>query len=193
MGMFDFFRKPQATSSARSAFPREPALLEALVDRHGLEKKKPPDESCLMGDWWEGRHEGRLLAFTSNGNRLFLYLGEPTEITVIYLVGATPGDPPELAATRKHVERIVGAEGAIFTHRFRLGATQQGALFDFPQLRLPALRDGLPKFSTSARDVMIFENMRGLQVVFDASATLESIAADLAIAQDALKALEAVR
>lgn len=190
MGLFDLFRKPPAAPSARSAFPREPTLLEALVERYGLEKKKPPEESCLMGEWWEGVHDERRIGFDQRGHNLFLNLGEPTEITEIYLVSAAPGDPPGLAATRRHVERITGAEGAAFAERFRLGATPQGALFDFPQLRLPALRDGLPKLSPSVRQVMIFENLQGLALALDAAATPESVAADLAIAHAALQALE---
>lgn len=191
MGLFDLFRKPPTSPTARSAFASEPSLLEVLVERYGLEKKKPPEESCLMGEWWEGVHEKRRIAFDQRGDNLFLYLGESAEITEIYLVSAAPGEPPGLTASRKHVERIAGAEGAVLAERFRLGATPPGALFDFPQLRLAALRDGLPKLSPSVREVGIFENMQGLHLTLDATAMLESIAADLPIAHATLRALEA--
>jgi hypothetical protein len=191
MGLFDLFRKPKAAPSARSAFPSEPTLLEILVGRYALEKRHPPEESSRSGQWWEGVHEKRRVALDQRGSHLFLYLGEPAEITEIYLVCAAPGDPPALAATRKHVERIAGAEGAAFAERFRLGATPPGALFDIPQLRIPALRDGLPKLSSSVEEVAIFENMEGLSLTLDASATTESIAADLAIAHAVLRGLEA--
>ena len=100
MGLFDIFRKPPG-----------PSLLGELTARYGLQKKPCPEPS-FMGDWWEGRHEGRLLAFTAAGNRLTLFLGGPAEVTEIYLVRATPDDEVDLEATRRDIERIAGPEGA---------------------------------------------------------------------------------
>ena len=171
-------------------FSRKPSLLDALKARYALEKKHCPEPS-FMGDWWEGRHEGRLLAFTAAGKRLTLFLGGPAEETEIYLVRATPEDEADLAATRRDIERIAGPEGAALAAAFRLGATPPEALFDIPQLRLAALRDGVPRLSASVIDVQIYDTFRGLALNLGAGATPETVEADLAIAHEVLKAIEA--
>jgi hypothetical protein len=178
MGIFDRFRKPSG-----------PSLLAGLTARYGLQRKACP-EASLMGDWWEGQHEGRLLAFIEAGKRLTLFLGGPAENTEIYLVRATPDDEADLEATRRDIERIAGPEGAALAAAFRLGATPPGALFDIPQLRLPALRDGVPRLSASVIDVQVYETFRGLALNLGAGATPETVAADLAIAHGVLKAVE---
>ena len=150
MGLFDRFTKPAKGS-----------LLGALIERFGLQKKPCP-EASLMGDWWEGKHEGRMLGFTGPGERLTLFLGVPAEVTEIYLVRATPGDAADLEATGRDIARIAGAEGAALAAAFRLGATPPGALFDIPQLRLPALRDGVPRLSASVLEVQIYDTWKGL-------------------------------
>jgi len=154
MGLFDRFKTPAGTP-----------LLRELIERYALEKKAPAEPS-LMGEWWEGRDQGRLVAFMERGKGLALYLGEPAEVTEIYLVRAAPGEPPAAAAP------------------FRLGAQLENPLFDFAPLQLPRL-------SASVREVMIFDNRRGLSLALEASATRESIEADLKLAHAALQALEA--
>lgn len=164
-------------------------LLGALIERYGL-KKSRPRESVLMVDWWEGRHKGRLIAFVEMGTKLEMYLGEPPGETEIYLVRAEAGDGPDLEATKKDIERICGAQGAALAASFRLAATPPGKLFDIPQLRLPALRDGVPRLSPSVLAVMINESMRGLSLQIGTGATQESVAADLEIAHALLSAVE---
>jgi len=179
MGLFDRFKKPAGTP-----------LLRELAEHYALEKKQPA-EGSLMGEWWEGRDQGRLIAFMGRGRELVLYAGEPAEMTEIYLVRATPDESAALAATKRHIERIAGAQGAALAAQFRLGAHPPGALFDLAPLRLPALFDGVPKLSASVRELAIFDNLRGLSLALDAGATRDTIDADLKLAQVLLQALEA--
>lgn len=186
MGLFDRFKKP-AAPPPRALSP----LLGELIGRYGLKRTDSPEDAGLGGEWSEGRYEGRLIAFDERGRNLFLYLGEPAEVTEIYLVAASPGESQALADTRRQIERIGGAEGTALAARFRLGASPSGDRFDIPALRLPALREGLPRLSASVREVSIFDNLGGLALTLDDAATLDSIAADLDIAHAALRALAA--
>jgi hypothetical protein len=131
-----------------------------------------------------------LLAFLERGKTLFLYLGEPVEITSIYLVRARSGESRALSATQQDLERIAGNECNGIAKHFRLGASPSGKFFDIPELRLPALCDGLPRLSPSVSEVMIFENLRGLALTLDESATIFSVEQDLPIAHAILDALE---
>ena len=143
-----------------------------------------------MGDWWEGRHDARLIAFDERGGHLFLYLGEPAEVTEILLVTASPGESRALSATRRHIVRIAGTEGAALAARFRLGASPAGEVFDMPALRLSSLRDGLPRLSAAVHEVSIFDNMRGLVLTLDVTTSPETIAVDIEIALAVLRDLE---
>ena len=113
MSLFDIFRKQPGAAGA-SAKPAGAGLLAALVGRYALVKGKPPGEASLMGEWWEGRHEGRRLAFMERGKGLVLFLGEPAEVTEIYLVREASGafglaastDSPELAAVQASLPRL---------------------------------------------------------------------------------------
>ena len=154
MGLFDHFRKPS-----------RPALLDALKSSHELQKKSPPPESSLMQVWWEGRHEGKTLAFMQwqAGTRLFL--GEVVEVSSMYLWRAAPGEA------------------------FRPGFEPPAA--GFPQMQIAGVGGGIARLSPSVRDVQLYENDRGLSLLLGAEATPESVASDLAVASDMLRALEA--
>lgn len=180
MGLFDGFRKKPAAAP----------LLGELIEAYALEKKEPAESSLSGSQWWEGRHQGRLIAFMEHGRNLALYAGEPAEMTEIYLVRTAPGESPALAATRQHIERIAGEKGAALAQDFRLGSHPSGALFDLPPLRLPALLEAVPRLSASVLEVMIFDNLRGLCLMLDASATRQSIEADLDLSHKVLQALD---
>lgn len=187
MGLFDRF-----TRRAPADVPFEPkpsSFLSSLIQRYSLEKKTLSDPS-ISGQWWEGLDGHRLLAFVERGKTLFLYLGEPVEITSIYLVRASSGEPRALGATQQDLERIAGSECNGIARHFRLGASPPGRLFDIPELRLPALCDGLPRLSASVREEMVFENLRGLALTLDDSATIFGVEQDLPIAHAILDALE---
>lgn len=177
MGIFDRFKKPSGN-----------ALLVQLASTYALEKKKPY-ESSLTDDWWEGRIDGRGIAFQEWGPGIAVFVGKVEEITEIYLVRRTAGRSAEFDASAAHLERIAGTEGKLLALQFYLGALPQGE-FDFPQLRLTALRDGIPQLSSSVQEVMIYESSRGLALVTDQAATAETIAADLKLALAIVRALE---
>jgi hypothetical protein len=160
MGLFDLFRKPPAPAAQA---PAPTGLLRALVERYGLERKKPPPESALSGTWWEQPpNDDLLLAFQDRGGEVAAFLGEPVEITEIYLVREGAGD-------------------------FRLAA---GNEMDFPELRLPAVKAGLAKLTASVKDFQVFENRACVELLFDSTATPETVAQDLDTARAILKAVE---
>jgi hypothetical protein len=163
-------------------------LLEQLQAQYALEKAAPPPNSALMDDWWEGTVDGRTIAFQAQGRETMLFAGEVVEITEIYLVRIDADAAEVPPGTR--LDRIVGAEGAVLAARFFLGAHPRGS-FDYPQLRLPALRDGIARLSDSVRELSVFDNFRGLSLRLDERATPETVAADLGRALAMLAALEA--
>jgi hypothetical protein len=177
MGIFDRFRKPTGKS-----------LLEQLKSVYALEEKTPY-ESSIMGEWWEGRIGDRSIAFQNRGRGLAVFVGKAEEISDIYLVRRSAGRPVPADASAAHIERIAGPEGKALASQFYLGALPQGR-FDFPQLRLPALRDGIPQFSSSVQEVMLFESLLGLNLITDPTATLETMRADVKLALVMIEALD---
>lgn len=155
MGLFDSFRKKDVAPVSRPG-----GLLGAMIERHKMERAEPPAASGLMGEWWEQPPDDDLLvAAMARGDRLIVFLGEPAEVTGIYLV----------------------REGA----GFRLGA---GNEMDFPELRRPAMREALAQLSPAVEEVQVYETRDGVSLQFGAAATLEQVEADLAIAREVLNA-----
>ena len=84
MGLFDVFKKP-AAPKPEGRIPG--GVLGALIARDGLERAKPPETSALMGEWWElPPNDDLFVAYMERGEKLVVFLGEPEEITEIYLV-----------------------------------------------------------------------------------------------------------
>jgi hypothetical protein len=159
MGLFDVFKKPKAEAKAPPAGP----LMQALIERHGLEPGKPPEAAGYSGSWWEQPpNDDLLLAFMERGGNLIVFLGEPAEITEIYLVRERPG-------------------------AWRLGA---GNEMDFPELRLPAVKDGLAKLSAALEQFMVYETRDGVSLHYATDVTPEAIDADLETARAILNAVE---
>jgi hypothetical protein len=98
----------------------------------------------------------------ARGEDVVAFLGEPAEITEIYLVREASG-------------------------AFALGA---GSEMDFPELRLPALRQGLAALSASVKEFHIYENRAGVSLQLAPGATPETIERDLDTARAILKAVE---
>ena len=178
MGIFDRFKKQTGNS-----------LIEKLKALYALEKKAPY-EASIVDDWWEGKIDRRAVAFQERGAGVIMYVGKVEEITEIYLVRSAAGQPVQAGASLPHLERIAGEEGKALAAQFDLGAAPQGP-FDFPQLRLPSVRDGIPRLSSSVREVAIFESYRGISIATDHTASVETVAEDLKLAFAMLEALEA--
>lgn len=175
-------------NSKKSQGLKSHEFLDQLKKTYNLHQKAP-SESSIMGDWWETRLAGRVLAFQERGKGLSVFVGEIEEITEIYLCrpGTDPAIPP--AAVSQHLARIVGSEGAALADQFYLAAHPTGD-FDYSVLRLPPLRDGIPQLSPSVREIAIYESFRGLSLLTDDTATVETIGADLKLALDMLKAMD---
>lgn len=178
-------------NSKKSQVRKNIALFDQLQTIYRLEQRAPAESTCIMGNWWESQLEGRLLAFMEHRQGMAVFLGRVEEITEIYLSRLAPGQALPAAALRQHLARIVGAEGAALAEQFYLAAHPDGD-FDYPELRLPPLRDGIPRLSASVREVAIYESFRGLSLITDETATVETIGTDLQLAVDMLKALETV-
>lgn len=161
------------------------ALFGQIKSRYSLEEKKPYEPS-IMGTWWEGSFNNMPVAFKETGESITIYAGKIEEITDIYLIRGYS----KMDEVAKQLPRIVGAEGTALSSQFYLGAFPAGE-FDMPQLRLPALRDGIPQLSASVQEVGIYEEHRGLHLQISTSgATTETIDKDLSLAHTMLKALE---
>ena len=159
MGLFDLFKK--APAAAPADLPG--GLLGALVQRYQMEKASPPPESALMGEWWEQPpNDDLLVAFQARGADIMAFLGEPAEVTEIYLVR--------------------DASGA-----FRLGA---GNDMDFPELRRPEAQAAIAKLSASVKEFQVYETRDGVSFLLAPTATPETVAQDLETARAILYAVE---
>jgi hypothetical protein len=148
MGLFDLFKK-------KPEGPRAPApsgLLATLIGRYALQKATPPSDSALAGEWWEQPpNDDLLLAFMMRGDKLMAFLGEPAEVTEIYLVREPSGEfrlgasteSPDLPAVRRCLPRFSAwveelqvfdnAEG--LSLRFGLGAAPEQVEADLEAAR----------------------------------------------------------
>jgi hypothetical protein len=167
---------------------KEPSLLDQLKAGFGL-VKTTPSEPSILDDWWEGRLEGRVVAFQERPDGLMVHLGQIEEITEIYLARVGAGQPLPAEGSPQRLDRIVGRAGAALASQFCLAAHPPGE-FDYPQLRLPALRDGIPRFSPSVQEILVYERCRGLSLITDQTATRESLEEDLTLAMAMLEELE---
>jgi len=157
MGLFDVFRK-----SAKPEAPRPGGLLGQLVEHFELEKRMPPPESAILGEWWEQPpNDDLLLAVQQRGDKIVVFFGEPAEVTEIYLVRA----------------------GAAW--RLAAGSEPQ-----FPELRLPEVKEGLAKLSPWVEELQVFETREGVSMQYGPGATLATIEADLETAHRILHAVE---
>jgi hypothetical protein len=96
------------------------------------------------------------------GGDLAAFLGEPEEITEIYLVRDASGG-------------------------FRLGA---GNDLDFPELRSPEFKAALAKLTASVKEFQVYENRDGVSLFVAPTATPETVAQDLETARAVLGAVE---
>lgn len=166
------------------------ALFEQLKSRYALAEKTPYEPS-LMQNWWEGSVNNSPVAFQQRGEDITVFVGRVEEITDIYLIRITADNPAPSPETTAHLERIAGPEGKALASQFYLAAYPSSGDFDFPQLRIPALRDGITKLSPSVSEVAIFESHKGLSFnIAAAGATVETIEEDLKLAQAMVQAME---
>jgi hypothetical protein len=160
MGLFDAFRKKPAGAAQADA---PGGLLGALIQRYKLEQAAPPPGSALTGSWWEQPpNDDLLVAFQARGADLAAFLGEPAEITEIYLVRDASGG-------------------------FRLGA---GNEMDFPELRRPEFTAALAKLTASVKEFQAYETRDGVSLLLAPTATPETVAQDLETARALLYAVE---
>lgn len=148
MGLFDLFRRKQ--EGAPVAAPS--GMLGTLIGRYALQKAKPPSDSALVGEWWEQPpNDDLLLAFMMRGDKLMAFLGEPAEVTEIYLVREPSGefrlgastDSPSLPAVRRCLPRFSAwvEELQVFDNRagvslrFGLGAAPEQVEADLEAAR----------------------------------------------------------
>src|SRR5262245_57639269 len=134
MGLFDLFKKPAPAAPE----PKPGGLLGELIERYKLEKAAPPSTSALTGSWWEQPpNDDLLLAFQQRPAGIAMFVGEPEEITEIYLVRDASGE-------------------------FRVGA---GNELEVEELRLPEARAGLARLSASVQEFHIFEGHDGVSLL----------------------------
>jgi len=158
-----------------------------IVAAYGLTKAQPYEPS-LMLPWWEGLAGTTRFAIQEAGQGLNVYVGDIVEVTEIYLVRAGEGTPLPPKGTPMRLDTIAGRDSPL-ARTFFLAAYPIGD-FDYPQLRIPAVAQGLLALSPGVGEVMICENFRGLSFIEEPPPSREIFDRDLQTAIAVVKALE---
>ncbi len=177
MGLFDWL------TGARSG------VFQAIVDYYGL-KRTPSYERSITFPWWEGLAGTTPFAIQEVGGRLQVYVGEIVEVTEIYLIRGGPQQPLPAEGSPGRLDRIAGKE-TLLARQFFLAAYPVGD-FDYPQLRVPAVAEGIVSLSSCVREVAICENFRGLCLGMDPPPAREEFDRDLRWAIGIVNALAAL-
>lgn len=163
-------------------------VFQAIVEAYGLEEAQAYDLSITFS-WWEGVIEGTPFAIQEIGGRFQLYVGAIVEVTEIYLIRVGPQTPLPAEGSPGRLDRIAGKENPL-ARRFFLASYPTGD-FDYPQLRVPGVGDGILSLSPTVREVAIRENFRGLSLEIDPPVSREHFDRDLQGAIGIVKALAA--
>ncbi len=181
-------RTPPARSGPGGPSPGGNALLEELAGYYQLYEERSHEDSIASSsfpNWFAGTVSDCFLAMRDHGF-LEVYVGEVVEITEIYLGRVSLSNPLPKDGSPQRLDRIEGLAGSRLAREYFLWAYEEGA--DVPELRLPALRDGLARLSPSVFEAGFFP--RGLQLsITSDEATLASVRADVVLAVAMVKAL----
>jgi hypothetical protein len=149
-------------------------------------------DTAFFGSWREGSLRGVRVAFQPWGKGVAMLAGDfdPDEeqISEIYLSQVSDAAPLPEGSSEQRLQRALGAGAGEIDLRFFLNATGG----EYAELRSDAVRNALLGLSESIEEVMLFES-RGVQILTDAHATSETIAADLDRAVEIHEALRRLR
>ena len=162
-------------------------MIQSLRPLYRLERKASHLQ-CIAATawphWWEGRLEGRLLAFRSEG-ALAVYVGEVEEATHLYLGHVPPGKPAPAEGDPRRLRTPRGPHGMAVARAYRVYASGAAS----SELDVPAVQAGLLRLSRHVDEVSFYP--KGLSIRIQArTATRQDVADDVKTALAIVGALE---
>ncbi len=141
-----------------------------------------------------GSVDGVQIAVQGSGGILAVSVGDINldveQLTEIYLGVASPSSPLPKEGSEQRIDRFLDEEGKALGRRYFLWATGPS---DYPQLRIPEVRDGLAAFSDTIIELGIYED-GGLHLdIAAARADRSSVERDVRCAISMAKALDRER
>ena len=171
-------------ASTQKVSPASPANYEKFIFRFQTKEVK----TSFCGLWKEVVIDGHRISFQPHS----IYIGDfdpnREQLSEIYL-GRVNGDTPlPHENSKQRLDSFVGPEGTKLAQQYFLCATGRE---DYPELRIPKVRDNLLTLSPYVREVMFFEGNTGIQLQFDFSkATPEAFENDLKVLQEIYSAVK---
>lgn len=112
----------------------------------------------FFGPWREGRFQGQRVGFIEGGGVLRIEAGvvdpDQEHITDLYLSQVGPKEPLPSPDSPRRLDSYVGSNGAALIPRYILNATGG----DYPELRTPAVQEGLLRLSRFVEEVQFYES-----------------------------------
>ena len=121
----------------------------------------------FFGRWKETVVNGLRVPFQTGDGQIRIYAGgfnaDQEQISDVYLGSVTAGQSLPADGSEQRLDAFVGTQGRAVAERYFLYAT--GAT-EYPQLKIPEVRDGLISLSDAVVEVAIFESA-GVQIEID--------------------------
>ncbi len=171
---------------------KDKEVREWIWKNYTLTKKKSFVERIASSDspdWWEGKLNGRFIAFHDPDNpyHFEIFVGKIDKEPSVNLKRIYPSNPEPKKDFEQRLDRFVGEEGRELAKNFLLYTNAPAP--DYPQLRIPQLRDALLKLSSSVYFVSIYN--KGVEIrVGKQQATPETIKVDVQLALSVVTTLE---
>lgn len=112
----------------------------------------------FFGPWREGQFQGQRVGFIEGGGILRIEAGvidpDQEHITDLYLSQVGPKEPLPSPDSPRRLDSYVGSDGAALIPRYILNATGG----NYPELRIPAVREGLLRLSRFVEEVQFYES-----------------------------------
>lgn len=145
-------------------------------------------DTGFFGPWREGVFKGQRVGFIEGGGVLRIEAGvtdpDQEHITDLYLGRVGPNRPLPNPDSPRRLDPYVGSEGAALIPRYILNATGG----DYPELRIPAVREGLMRLSRFVEEVQFYESgAMGLRLSAE-GLEKETVERDVAVLIDLMSA-----
>lgn len=181
---------PASTHPRAAPAPPVPSEVSRLIEAFRPNER----ETDFFGAWQESDVDGMRVGFQAGDRFLIAHLGDfdadREQRTELYLGTLSPSEEFPPGDSEQRIDRFLDETGQPLARRFILYATGPS---DYPQLRIPAVRDGLISLSDSILEVGVYED-GGMQLQFDTSkATAVSVADDVRHAVAMVRALDEAR
>jgi hypothetical protein len=181
---------PPSQGSGIPAQATVPSEVSALLKAFDLRER----DTGFLGSWQEAAVDGSRVGFQLGDLFLIAHVGrfdaDREQLTELYLGTVCPSEEFPGEDSDQRIDRFLDDKGKPLARRFILYATGP---VDYPQLRIPEVRDGLTALSRSILEVGLYEG-GGMQLQFDTSkATATSVESDVRQAVAMVRALDEAR